>query len=65
MLFSQANLTGLFCFENRQIIFECVDSRFKFVILTFEKINKLFPFLWSLCVTILRNYNVFSIKIVE
>ena len=37
MLFSQANLTGLFCFENRQIIFEGVDSRLQFVILTFDK----------------------------
>lgn len=37
MLFSQTNLTGLFCFENRKTIFEGVDSRFKFVILTFEK----------------------------
>ncbi len=37
MLFSQTNVTGLFCFENRKTIFEGVDSRFKFVILTFEK----------------------------
>jgi hypothetical protein len=37
MLFSQTKVTGLFCFENRQIIFEVVDSRFKFVVLTFEK----------------------------
>ena len=28
---------GLFCFENRKEIFENVDSRFKFVVLTFEK----------------------------
>jgi hypothetical protein len=44
MLFSQANLTGLFCFENRQIIFEGVDSRFKFVILTFDKNKQTFSF---------------------
>ncbi|MGL5083919.1 MAG: Eco57I restriction-modification methylase domain-containing protein, partial [Microcoleaceae cyanobacterium] len=37
MLFSQTEVTGLFCFENRKAIFEGVDSRFKFVILTFEK----------------------------
>jgi len=37
MLFDQAEITGLFCFENRKPIFENVDSRFKFVVLTFEK----------------------------
>ena len=37
MLFSQAEVTGLFCFENRKGIFENVDSRFKFLVLTFEK----------------------------
>ncbi len=37
MLFSQTQVTGLFCFENRQLIFEGVDSRYKFVVLTFEK----------------------------
>lgn len=37
MLFSQTLVTGLFCFENRKTIFEGVDSRFKFVVLTFEK----------------------------
>lgn len=37
MLFSQTHLTGLFGFENRKLIFEGVDSRFKFVVLTFEK----------------------------
>ena len=36
MLFSQTKITGLFCFENRKAIFEGVDSRFKFVVLTFE-----------------------------
>lgn len=39
MLFSQTKMTGLFCFENRKAIFEGVDSRFKFVILTFENSN--------------------------
>ncbi|MGJ5630218.1 DNA methyltransferase [Nostoc sp. CALU 1950] len=37
MLFSQTKVTGLFCFENRKTIFEEVDSRFKFVVLTFFK----------------------------
>ncbi|MEH1836407.1 MAG: DNA methyltransferase [Nostoc sp.] len=37
MLFSQTKVTGLFCFENRKTIFEEVDSRFKFVVLTFAK----------------------------
>ncbi|TAG95808.1 MAG: ATP-binding protein [Oscillatoriales cyanobacterium] len=37
MLFSQTKVTGLFCLENRKNIFEGVDSRFKFVVLTFEK----------------------------
>ena len=36
MLFSQTKITGLFCFENKKAIFEGVDSRFKFVVLTFE-----------------------------
>jgi hypothetical protein len=40
MLFSQTEVTGLFCFENRKAIFEGVDSRFKFVILSFEKGGK-------------------------
>lgn len=35
MLFTQTQVTGLFCFENRKIIFEGVDCRFKFVVLTF------------------------------
>jgi len=35
--FSQTQVTGLFCFENRKMIFEGVDSRFKFVLLTYEK----------------------------
>ncbi|MBD2526301.1 hypothetical protein H6G86_28725 [Nostoc sp. FACHB-133] len=37
MLFSQTKVTGLFCLENRKTIFEEVDSRFKFVVLTFVK----------------------------
>jgi hypothetical protein len=37
MLFAKTRMTGLFCFENRKAIFENVDSRFKFVVLTFEK----------------------------
>lgn len=37
LLFTQTKIEGLFCFENRKTIFEGVDSRFKFVVLTFEK----------------------------
>jgi hypothetical protein len=37
MLFSQTQVTGLFGLENRKKVFEGVDSRFKFVILTFDK----------------------------
>lgn len=37
MLFSSTHVIGLFCFENRKQIFENVDSRFKFVVLTFQK----------------------------
>jgi len=36
-LFSQTEITGLFCIENRKGVFENVDSRFKFLVLTFEK----------------------------
>ncbi|HLM62293.1 MAG TPA: DNA methyltransferase [Pyrinomonadaceae bacterium] len=45
MLFQQTEITGLFCFENRKVIFEGVDSRFKFVVLTFRKggVTKSFP----------------------
>jgi len=45
MLFNQNKVTGLFCFENRKQIFEGVDSRFKFLVLTFEKggVTKSFP----------------------
>jgi hypothetical protein len=37
MLFETCRITGLFGFENRQRIFDNVDSRFKFVVLSFEK----------------------------
>ena len=37
MLFSQTQVTGLFGIENRRQVFEGVDSRFKFVVLTFKK----------------------------
>ena len=37
MLFGQTQINGLFCFENRQEIFENVDCRFKFVVVTFQK----------------------------
>jgi len=37
LLFEQAEVTGLFCIENRKMVFENVDCRFKFVVLTFAK----------------------------
>lgn len=37
MLFNQTEVTGLFCFENRKDIFEGVDCRFKFIVLTYKK----------------------------
>lgn len=37
MLFDENKITGLFGFENRKTIFENVDSRFKFVVLSFER----------------------------
>ena len=37
MLFSQTQVTGLFCLENRKTIFEGVHKSFKIVVLTFEK----------------------------
>jgi hypothetical protein len=37
LLFSNAQITGLFCFENRKGLFEGVDSRFKFVVLSYQK----------------------------
>lgn len=40
LLFNHNQVTGLFCFENRKEIFEGVDSRFKFVVLTFAKGGK-------------------------
>lgn len=45
MLFTEAKIGGLFGFENRRKIFENVDGRFKFVVLTFRKggATKKFP----------------------
>ena len=40
LLFNETQITGLFGFENRKKIFEGVDSRFKFVVLSFEKGGK-------------------------
>ncbi len=40
LLFNETEITGLFGFENRKKIFEGVDSRFKFVVLSFEKGGK-------------------------
>ncbi len=40
MLFGETTITGLFGFENRKTIFEGVDSRFKFVVLSFKKGGK-------------------------
>jgi len=37
LLFEQTQITGLFGFENRKAIFEGVDSRFKFIVLTLTK----------------------------
>ena len=37
MLFGETQVTGLFGFENRKAIFENVDSRFKFIVLTLRK----------------------------
>ncbi|HLJ55175.1 MAG TPA: RNA-binding domain-containing protein, partial [Chthonomonadaceae bacterium] len=37
LLFGSARITGLICFENRKMIFEGVDSRFKFIVLTLAK----------------------------
>ncbi|MCY4525385.1 MAG: hypothetical protein OXB89_02150 [Anaerolineaceae bacterium] len=37
MLFGETQITGLFSFENRKTIFEGVDSRLKFVVLTYLK----------------------------
>ncbi len=45
MLFEHSTITGLFGFENRKEIFEGVDSRFKFVVLSFVKagLTRTFP----------------------
>ncbi|HOI36716.1 MAG TPA: ATP-binding protein [Bacillota bacterium] len=40
MLFEQAEVTGLFCIENRKEVFENVHRSFKFVVLTFAKGGK-------------------------
>ncbi|MFC1865794.1 Eco57I restriction-modification methylase domain-containing protein [Chloroflexota bacterium] len=40
MLFGQTRVTGLFCFENRKVIFEGVHRSFKFLVLSFEKGGK-------------------------
>lgn len=37
MLFTSAEITGLFCFENRKEIFEGVHRSYKFVVLTFKR----------------------------
>jgi len=37
MLFGESRITGLFCFENRKFVFEGVDCRFKFLVLSYEK----------------------------
>jgi hypothetical protein len=37
MLFSETEITGLYCFENNKEIFEGVHRSFKFVVLTFVK----------------------------
>ncbi len=39
LLFDRTRIEGLFGFENRKKIFDGVDSRFKFVVLTFEKLT--------------------------
>jgi hypothetical protein len=45
MLFTQTQITGLFCFENRKEIFEGVHRSFKFIVLSFCKgsFTKIFP----------------------
>lgn len=37
MLFTESEITGLFCFENRKEIFEGVHRSYKFLLLSFEK----------------------------
>ena len=45
MLFEKSLITGLFCFENSNEIFENVHRSFKFVVLTYKKgeVTKYFP----------------------
>ena len=45
MLFGEARVTGLFCFENRKEIFEGVHRSYKFLVLAFERggVTKSFP----------------------
>ena len=40
MLFEQSQVTGLFCIENRKLVFENVHRSYKFVVLTFAKGGK-------------------------
>ncbi|MBI4448474.1 N-6 DNA methylase [Candidatus Woesearchaeota archaeon] len=40
MLFENCTIKSMYCFENRKGIFADVDSRYKFVLLTFEKSGK-------------------------
>lgn len=40
LIFNETRVTGLFGFENRKKIFNNVDSRFKFIVLTFKKGSK-------------------------
>lgn len=40
MLFTHANVTGLFCIENRKEVFEGVHRSFKFLVLSYEKGGK-------------------------
>jgi hypothetical protein len=45
LLFAKTRVTGLFCFENSKKVFEGLDRRVKFALLTFEKgkHTKVFP----------------------
>lgn len=45
LLFGESEITGLFCFENRKLIFEGVHRSYKFLVLTFRKggLTKTFP----------------------
>lgn len=40
MLFDHSRITGIFCIENRKEVFEGVHRSFKFVVLTFEKVDE-------------------------